>query len=1284
MTLPTLDDRPTGEVDLGPYVSELARVWHRDRPAELARELQGTLVFADISGFTRLTERLARRGRSGAEEMSDHLDLVLSELLNAAYDHGGWLVKWGGDALLLGFNAPDHAALACAASAAMRSRMRRVGVLDTSVGRVRLRMSVGVHTGRFGFHFLGHRHRELLITGAAATVTARLEATAEAGEILLSPQTAALLAPECRGERKGDGILLVQAPQVALPSQQAPPPSGEVTGLIPELVAAHLTSGGGSGEHRQVAVAFLEFSGMQELESAHGAEVVDQALKHLVEVAQEACHRNGVSFHETDISPDGGKFMLVAGAPRGLEDPDEAMLCTLRQVLDDPGPLSLRAGVTAGRVFSGAVGPPRRRSYSVKGDVVNLAARIMGKTPPGEIWALPTVVEGSRTQFELGEIPPFMVKGKTAPVVVRSVGQPLAHREAGRDLPLAGRTDELDLLDAAIERALTGHGTHIDLVGPVGIGKTRLLTELISRATGMAVLQTTAELYRASSPYALFRPVLRAALDLDDTDAVSVEAGLTAWCHRLAPDLLDWVPLLAPIFGATIEDTALTGDIAPEFRADRTQQLVLDVLRNAHGQPTVIAVDDMQFADEASAALLRYLAHNVAGLPWIVVLADRTAWTEPQPPTSRQIDVGPLGPDAALVLVHSDTDDHPLSPHLAEAVVARSGGNPLFLRQLAATAHGVADSADLPDSIETVVAARIDSLTPRARDVLRAASVAGLGIERPLLRRLLDNPDADVDPVIDGLAEFLAVDGIELKFRQAVIRDTAYEGLPFRRRAALHARMAELLTERYPAEDHERATVLSLHYSRAGDYARALPLATAAANRARDAFANAEAILLYDRALAAAARLPNVDPNKRADLLTGLGDAQMRLGEYLDSDKSYVAACRLLPDKPLLVARIGLKRARTATQRAAYALALRRLRRVTSVLTGVPGEEAASLRLEVGLGVAITQFRQGRLAASRTTYATVADGGDERRDGRAIADALVYLDVIDTDLGVEVDGSRSKRALRLQQIAGDLAGQARVLTQIGYRDYRAGAWDDAVDSYVKARELVARLGDLPNVALTNANIAEIRLDQGRVAEAESALEQAIRVWRASGSDNDVAFGRALLGRALAKQGRFEEADTQLDLARASFVAHGAKGEVIDADAYRAESLLLRGRPAAAAELARETLTAARRLSDQPVQTPLLLRVIGGSEDALGHHDEADLAFDEALAVARHLHAGHELAFTVAAMAARTHPQRRPIDLALIEEIMPLQRRLGIVIDLTAPADHVPSPRTARGAVHVSA
>src|SRR5207237_1113079 len=140
---------------LQPFVPRLAVDWVRTTPASSWREVPGTLTFVDISGFTAMTERLARKGKVGAEEMNDVLNAIFTELLSVAYRDGAGLVKWGGDAVLLLYEGPDHAARACRAAMLMQRTIRSVGHVRTSAGNARLRMSVGIHSGTFNFSLVG-------------------------------------------------------------------------------------------------------------------------------------------------------------------------------------------------------------------------------------------------------------------------------------------------------------------------------------------------------------------------------------------------------------------------------------------------------------------------------------------------------------------------------------------------------------------------------------------------------------------------------------------------------------------------------------------------------------------------------------------------------------------------------------------------------------------------------------------------------------------------------------------------------------------------------------------------------------------------------------------------------------------------------------------------------------------------------------------------------------------------------------------------------------------------
>jgi tetratricopeptide (TPR) repeat protein len=1061
-------------------------------------------------------------------------------------------------------------------------------------------------------------------------------------------------------------VLLARPPACGPARRIDPPVTPDVVGLLPELVTEHLIAGGGNGEHRPVAIGFLEFSGIGRLRRRGGSRAVVDALERLVDLAQESCRRYAVSFHETDIAPDGGKILLVAGAPHGVDDPAEALLCTLRQVMDDPGELSLRAGVTTGRVFTGCVGPYFRRGYSVKGDAVNLAARIMGKAPAGALWCLPTVTEASRTRFALEPVPPFAVKGKQAPVTVMAVGRTLRREGPATDLPLVGRAVEIAAVDGALERVRTGAGSALEVVGDTGAGKSRLLTEISLRADGLRVIAVAGEPFRSASPYFLIRGLLTEALGLGRLAGPDRPEALRRWVEHHRPDLAVWLPLFSAVFQVPFGRSAEADDIAPEFRAERLRSVMLELLATALPGPTVLLVDDVQYADPASAEMLRVLARVAGEQPWLVVVSHRGE-SAPAGAAANlpQLRLEPLSDGAATALVYADTDDAPLPPHVLVAVVARGSGNPLFLRQLARTARGMADADELPDSVESVVSARIDRLPPALREVLRAAAVMGLHVDPDLLVDLLaaEQPAAAIRATLDRLAEFLVTDRAELRFGQAVVRDSAYDGLPYRRRVALHGRLAALMDARAEGEAHG-ASVRSLHHFRAGNLEAALRLSRLAAERAAQSGAQAETVTLLGRAIESARRLGAVPARERAELFERLADAQMRLGELDAADRSFAAARRLLAADPEHRARIGMKTARTATLRGDFALTQRRLRRVQGLLASVPEPTATDLLVESTMRVAFTQLRQGRLAEARRTCLRVLELGDPTRQPGAIADALGHVDLIDSQLG-RPTGSRSRQALDLYEKVAGLSGQAAIYNQLGIQAFFAGRWDDALASYRRSEELHARLGDVNCVAIDSANIAEILLGQGRLDEAETALRSAIRIWRSAGADNEIAFGSALLGRVLAQRSDFDEAARLLSDARDRFVRQGARSEVVDADAYQAELLALQGRSEAALERARQTLAAAQRVSQPPTQAPLLHRIIAWCLDDLGQPDAADAAFADALDAARRVKAHHEVAFTVAAIASRARRRGTTVDPALVLEAVPLQRRLGVVIDLDA-------------------
>src|SRR5690242_15693360 len=433
---------------LAPYMPRalLARL-ARASIEVLTETVPVTMVFADVSGFTRLSERLARAGQEGAEQLVDLINACFTDLLADAYGRGGSLVKFGGDAMLLLFYNEGHTERACEAAAAMRRTLRTVGHIRAGATNVVLRMSVGVHSGEYTMFVVGDSHRELLVGGSGATAVVEMENAASSGHIVISPQTARCLPRSCVGASVGPGFLLARSP--AAPEWTTPPglvtPTDEVIApFLPEAVRTQLREGAGSiaPQHRTAAIAFVRFGGLDGLVARRGAVAAARRLDELVRLVQEAADRYEVCFLDTDIDTDGGKIRLSAGVPWAIGEDEERMLVALRHIVEAQPPLPLQAGVSWGPVFTAGVGPPYRRWYAVMGDTVNVAARLAAHAPAGRVYATGDFLRNSKASFQMTVLEPFHVKGRDQPVHAADVGaRGLSDPGAtpGPRLPLVGR-----------------------------------------------------------------------------------------------------------------------------------------------------------------------------------------------------------------------------------------------------------------------------------------------------------------------------------------------------------------------------------------------------------------------------------------------------------------------------------------------------------------------------------------------------------------------------------------------------------------------------------------------------------------------------------------------------------------------------------------------------------------------------------------------------------------------------------------------------------------------------
>lgn len=1155
------------DVDLRRHVPRVALDWDDVvPPGQQWQVLDASMVFADISGFTALTERLATRGRIGAEELIETLNRVFGSMLSQAAIRGGELLKFGGDALLFLFRGDDHAARACRSAVDMRQALKEAAKIPTSVGKLKLSMSVGIHSGPVDLFLVGSPTRELLILGDAGTATTEAEHAAVAGEILITEGTASQLPPGSTDLRE-DGLHLLKW-RFTYPPEGLGPPTPEVDDerlrtLFPHALGDYLADRVPDPEHKIATIGFARFSGTDVMLREQGHEAVAKVLHETLTVFEEAMIPEGITLLATDIDSDGGKLFMASGVPSTSEDDEGRMLRAMRAVLDRGTPLPVQIGVNRGHVFAAEVGTLNRSAYSAMGDTTNTAARIMSKAGGGVLFAHPAVLEQSRTLFATAPAGPFPMKGKAVPVLVYEVGEETGTREAvdRSNLPLVGRDEELAAFRAALDVALSGEGGVITVTAPTGLGKSRLITEGL-RGQGIPRVVVRAEPYGATSPYRMLRDPLRAAFGVQRAAPDEMAAAfLSAFRERL-PGQLPFAPLLADVVNIPIPETPESRAIDPQFRPDRIADLVLRVLETSIEGRFVLLVEEGHWADSSSIMVLNRIVAAAAGRPWAVVVARRDEGEGFDPEGATRIELGPLPDDVMLQIVLDATVDAPLRPEEAAGIVSRAQGNPLFVDELVRVFREVGSLEAMPDSLHAALDAQIDALDPHSRRVLRYASVLGRSFRREVIDETLRGDDLHLDrATLDKLEQFLAPDdATRLRFRNSMIRDAAYEGLAYRLRARLHAaagRAVEKLSEDLEAD----SDTLALHFSQAGDDPKTWTYATMAGDRAARAYANVDASKLYERALQAATGA-GIDLAGRLRLLEKLVDVREEASLFPQALDACDRALKLCKDDPAEVFRFRHRRAVILNLSARYPGAIRELNRAEAVIADQSGSDfGRRAHVRVSHVRSLVRQNQGKYQQALTIAQSYIGEARELGETRPLLSALMMSDLTRFYLGDPNVGDNVQEALDTARAKGLLSRAAEFGYILGIISASTGRWDAAAVQFADSYAVSQEIGNVVGAGHAALSLGEFTLNRGELDEADRHLDEATRLLSAAGVAFGMHYAMSLRAALHVARGQYDDAIPLAQQAEDLLREDDEPGAVIEAVLVRAEALTRVGRGA---------------------------------------------------------------------------------------------------------------------------
>jgi class 3 adenylate cyclase/predicted ATPase len=1309
----------------------------------------GTVMFADVSGFTAMSEKLSQLGTKGAEDVANIVSRLFTALLEVTDQYGGDLLKFGGDALLVYFGGQTHALHAALAALRMQETMTRFAETPTSEGVFRLQMTIGLGTGPLFMARLGSEEgMEFAVMGRGLAQMARAEDYASAGEIFVDAETYQAISEQAVVGKTQDGFCQLldlrvgesdlrnplEDPLVALP----PPvmdsgghqwladtlqriralelflPLGLMDKIKqePERVAI-------GGEFRPVTVFFANFYGIdeiiEELGQARSAEITAILNAHFTTMRQIIARYGGV-VNKVDTYAVGHRIMTLFGAPRAhIDDPERAVRAALEMQeamaafneLDTScGQFCLkqRIGVNTGSVFAGNVGSLTRQEYSVMGDGVNLSARLMAVAAEGQVIVSQSTVRQSGGGFLLREQEPVKVKGKTLPVHNYQV-MGLQEQRARERRPLIGRDDEWRSVDVLIHRSLTGETRVLTVAGDAGLGKSRLLDEIAahwSEAHGALSIGATCPSFGRHTPYLPWLDLLRALCGLNpaDSDGVKLDK-ITALLVEVDSTWREWAVLIGRLLGLNVEESDLVRGLDAQTRQRMTFRIVTRLVDHVAGeQPLLLAIDDLQWADDTSVELVNQVAHQIAGRPLLLVLAHRH--DEPLAAALKLADLSrhtglrlhELSDEAGLRLLDTLLPTTPEMPlPLKELILKNAQGNPLFIEEVAhsliesylildegsgayrARTDLEAEVIEIPDSVNRVIMSRMDRLDEFSRNVLKVASVIGQEFEYWLLSTIYPyrHAEGELRERLDELSQREILTGpfpdLLYLFRHIMTREVAYESLLYADRRQLHRRIGESTEAQQSGRLVEYWEVLAHHFNLAEEWDKALYYSLEAGRKAQSIYANEDALHHFRQALKAAER---VDWSEGQQLLAheGLSEVLDTLGEYDEALTHIYRAQDLVmvidyspEEQARRLADLCRRMAAIREKQSDYDAALDCLRGGLLAIEGLDAVEATRIYL-LGAGIYRRQGKNEEAIEWCQKSLQIALQAQTRESRQVIAQAYYNLGGIYTRQG---DLSRAvevcRQSLEVYQQIDDIVGESQAHINLANAHFEQGNWPKANEHYLQALEIKRKIGDVYYQGFITVNLGGIYLKQGDLDQAADYYQQSLEMWEELGSTYVIALLHNNMGAVALRRGHPDEALSLLQKSLQLFQEIGS-GDFLS-EVYRnlAEVYLEQTELDRAMEYTRRSLELAQE-QEMRLEEGITRRVAGQIHTLLGDLNPAQQELEASLDILAGLNSRYEVGKTHFQLA-RLHKARGdwPRMEQSLEQARAIFAELGAQLDL---------------------
>lgn len=1106
----------------------------------LPQQAHGSVLFADLAGFTHLTEVLRHRlgDRQGAETLFTLLENVYDALSLVIGHFSGHIICFSGDALTVWF-PNDSGKIACTCAIQMLEHLQPFHEQGLS-------LKIGIAAGAVQRYTVGQAHLGLqdVLAGATVIRMARAEKYAQAGQIVVSAealpphytvlhwyqeQSFACIGPQ-NDIKQPTSLSLSAHPLPSLDDNHIKP------WLLPSLYQ-HLLQGSSDflTELRPCTALFMRFTGLDYDKNPKAAEI----LQDFTCAIQNILHHYHGALIQITFGDKGSYLYACFGAPISHENDFELALQSALQIQKLQTPFQLQIGICSGVILSGFYGSKQRKTYGILGSTVNLAARLMENAPIGHVWVPHDLAQNSPAFCWQNLSQAIHFKGQAKPILVSQLSGIQRKHQILNDSSMVGRDYELSQLLEYIQPLTQNQGVVISICGEAGMGKNILCQNLYPNFQNCKIYTAECYSYTQHNPYSVWNSLWYKIFDLRSEFPIlsQLESKLPKRLHKR-------LPLLGSLLGVNIKDNLLTANIGPEIRKTLLGNLLLDCLRYLCNQSNLaLVLDDIQWIDDTSIEILKRIANGIIDLPIALIIVHRPLQIDlgiDHLKNYQQVYLNKLSRNDSHLLYNNilQAKNKILPKNIINQALDISDGNPFYLNELinylcSQPAHKNHDkNIELPNSLHQLILSKTDELNSMELIILKVACIIGKSFHPNELKGYYIEFDSvenfeyylsslESKGFIHVCTEHNNTTGTTLdqdetyytySFNHSIIHEVIYESISFALRSQLHERFAAFLE---CSGFEQKLDILAYHYGRSKNTAKKCHYLWEAAEWARCHFMDTLAEQYYISLLTI---------EQKARVYFALGEVQARLGKLKEACISFRAPLANIAD-PIVLSKHLTMLGNLETRLGHFDVA------------NIHFQEALMLdfySVEIYNGLSWLCHRQGKIDEALSYGHTALFYSEQSKNPLDRASSLRWIARIFFSQG-ELTRSKAftEEAMVIYTQNDDLGNIIHCLNALAQNEIIQLNYEKASEVAMESLRISSDLGYHGGIALNNLTLGWLNYLRGDYILAEEYTHKSAEMYQQIGNDWETIITKINLGHIYSSLGNLPEAYRYYTLALSS-------------------------------------------------------------------------------------------------------------------------------------------------------